>query len=51
MDGLIPAIINKKAGTAADAAKALAEVGGFEVHEVDPTEIRRVTLDLVAMKP
>jgi diacylglycerol kinase family enzyme len=51
MDGLIPAIINRKAGTAAEAGQALADIGGFEVHEVEPSEIRRVTLDLVAKKP
>ena len=51
MNGLIPAIINRKAGTAADAAKALADVGGFEVHEVDPAEIRSAALGIVARKP
>ena len=51
MDGLIPAIINKKAGTAADAAKALSDVGGFEAHEVEPSEIRRTALGLLAKKP
>jgi diacylglycerol kinase family enzyme len=51
MDGLIPAIINKKAGTAANAVAALNQVGGFEVHEVDPTAIRRLAKDIVAQKP
>lgn len=50
-NGLIPAIINRKAGTAADAARALADVGGFAVHEVDPSEIRRTALDLLAKGP
>lgn len=48
---LIPAIINRKAGTAAEAAAALNEAGGFEIHEVDPEEIRRTAKDLVARKP
>lgn len=51
MNGLIPAIINKKAGTAAAAAQALAEVGGFEIHEVEPEAIRQTALDIVARKP
>jgi diacylglycerol kinase family enzyme len=51
VDGLIPAIINRKAGTASDATKALADVGGFEVYEVDPTEIRSTALGLVAKRP
>jgi diacylglycerol kinase family enzyme len=48
---MIPAIINKRAGTAGQAAEALAAVGGFEVHEVEPSEIRRVTLDLIGKRP
>ena len=51
MPELIPAIINRKAGTAGQAAAALSEAGGFEIHEVEPTEIRRVALDLVARRP
>jgi diacylglycerol kinase family enzyme len=51
MDGLIPAIINRKAGTAAEAAAALKESGGFDVHEVEPSEIRGTALDIVAKKP
>jgi diacylglycerol kinase family enzyme len=51
MSGPIPAIINKKAGTAADAAAALSEAGDFEVHEVEPTEIRQKAKELVAQKP
>jgi diacylglycerol kinase family enzyme len=51
MEGLIPAIINRKAGTAAEAGKALAEVGGFEIHEVDPAEIRSAAVGLVARRP
>ena len=51
MTSLIPAIINKKAGTAATAAKALAEGGGFEIHEVEPDAIRQIAKELVARKP
>ena len=51
MPDLIPAIINRKAGTAAAAAKVLAEVGGFEVHEVEPAAIRATALTIVAGKP
>ena len=51
MDGLIPAIINRKAGTAAEAARALTQAGGFAVHEVEPTEIRRTAVDIVAQMP
>lgn len=48
---MIPAIINKKAGTAQAAAKALAEAGGFDIHEVEPAEIRETALAIVAQKP
>jgi diacylglycerol kinase family enzyme len=48
---LIPAIINRKAGTATDAARALTESGGFEVHEVDPAEIRQAAFGIVSKKP
>lgn len=48
---VIPAIINKKAGTAAAAAEALTAAGGFEIHEVEPAEIRRTALEIVARKP
>jgi diacylglycerol kinase family enzyme len=51
MDDLIPAIINKKAGTAQNAIAALNDAGGFEVHEIDPSEIRRTAKDIVARKP
>jgi diacylglycerol kinase family enzyme len=47
----IPAIINRKAGTAAEAARALREAGGFEIHEVEPDEIRRTALAIVANEP
>ncbi len=48
---LIPAIINRKAGTAVQAAAALTEAGGFEIHEVDPEDIRRTAKELVGRKP
>src|SRR5690349_11750223 len=51
MDGLIPAIVNSKAGTAANAVAALEDAGGFAIREVDPSEIRRTAKDLVAQKP
>jgi diacylglycerol kinase family enzyme len=51
MDGRIPAIINRQAGTAEAAAKALSDAGGFEVHQVDPKEIQRTATELVAAKP
>lgn len=47
----IPAIINKQAGGAADAARILNEVGGYEVHEVVPDEIAQTVQQLVATKP
>ncbi|HET9424337.1 MAG TPA: diacylglycerol kinase family protein [Gemmatimonadaceae bacterium] len=51
MSDPIPAIINRKAGTAAEAARVLAEVGGFELHEVEPERIRATALEIVARKP
>lgn len=47
----IPAIINSKAGTAAQAANALANAGGFEIHEVEPQKLRATALDMVAKRP
>jgi diacylglycerol kinase family enzyme len=51
MSDLIPAIINRKAGGAADAAAILAEVGGFELHEVEPDRIREKAIEISARKP
>ena len=51
MTALIPAIINKKAGSAANAARVLTEVGGFQIHEVEPDQIRQTAIDLVSRKP
>jgi diacylglycerol kinase family enzyme len=51
VDALIPAIINKRAGTAAAAAEALKEATGFDVHEVEPSDIRGVAEKIVAAKP
>src|SRR4051812_42703750 len=51
MDGTIPTIINRKAGTAAEAARLLTEAGGFDIHEVDPDDIRRRTLAIVGTQP
>jgi diacylglycerol kinase family enzyme len=47
----IPAIINRKAGNAADAARILGELGGFDVHEVEPGQIRETAIALVAQEP
>src|SRR3954470_14064911 len=51
MDGLIPAIVNRRSGSATEAAKAFREIGGFEVHDVEPSEVRRTALELVARRP
>ncbi len=52
MDGeRILAIINKHAGGAADAARILNEVGGYEVHEVVPDEVAQTVRQLAAKKP
>lgn len=51
MAELIPAIINQKAGTAAHAARAIADVGGFEVREVGPDQIRATALELAERRP
>jgi diacylglycerol kinase family enzyme len=51
MNGPIPAIINKKAGTAANAVAALHDAGGFQVHEVEPSQIRAKAKELAAQKP
>jgi diacylglycerol kinase family enzyme len=48
---MIPAIINKRAGNAEEAARVLADAGGFEIHDVEPPEIRRTALDIVARNP
>jgi diacylglycerol kinase family enzyme len=51
MNGLIPAIINTASGSAGPAARALVETGGFEIHEVQPADIRRVADEIIAAKP
>jgi diacylglycerol kinase family enzyme len=51
MDDLIPAIINRKAGTAAEAVRVLTAVGGFEIHEVDPSEIHEQAKAIAASNP
>ena len=51
MDGLIPAIINRKAGTAGQAAATLKAAGGFDIHEVDPAEMRRTAREIIAARP
>jgi diacylglycerol kinase family enzyme len=47
----IPAIINREAGGAAEAARILTEVGGYEVHEIGPTEIAARVRKVIARKP
>lgn len=47
----IPAIINSQAGNAADAARVLTQVGGFEIHQVAPNQIRDTIQAIVAKKP
>lgn len=52
MDGrTIPAIINKHGGRAADAARVLAEVGGYEIHEVTPDLIADKVRAIIAQRP
>lgn len=51
MDELIPAIINRKAGGANEAARILTEVGGYDIHEMAPSEIRQRVRDIAARKP
>lgn len=51
MNAPIPAIINRKAGSAADAARILNELGGFEIHEVEPKQIRETTHRILEAKP
>src|SRR4051812_29819197 len=48
---MIPAIINREAGGAAEAARILSEVGGYEVHEVGPGEIAGGVKQVAATKP
>jgi diacylglycerol kinase family enzyme len=50
MTGLIPAIVNKKAGTAAQALEALEKAGGFEIHAVEPDQIRETAKSLVSKR-
>lgn len=38
---MIPAFVNDSAGTASGAREALEQVGGFEVHEVAPSDLSR----------
>ena len=47
----IPAIINKQGGSAGDAARVLAEVGGFEIHEVTADRIADTVRAIIAEKP
>lgn len=51
MNGLIPVIINRKAGTAAEAKRAIEDAGGFKLHEVDPDAIQAKARELAAGKP
>lgn len=51
MNDNIPAIINKQGGSAGGAARILNEVGGFEVHEVNPDKIRETVQAIAAQKP
>jgi diacylglycerol kinase family enzyme len=43
----IPALINRRAGTAAEACEALGLSGAFDVHEVEPDAIATTIHDLV----
>lgn len=47
----IPAIINTHGGSAAEAARVLAEVGGFDVQEVGPGELAAVVRRVLATDP
>jgi diacylglycerol kinase family enzyme len=47
----IPAIINKQAGNAGAAARALTEVGGFSIHEVAPNDVRETVIAIARAKP
>lgn len=48
---LIPAVINCKAGTAAEATRVLNEVGGFDLHKVSPDRIRETVQAIAATNP
>ena len=50
-EGLIPAIVNRTAGAAADAARILEETGGFQVEEVDPSRIAERVQAIAASHP
>jgi diacylglycerol kinase family enzyme len=47
----IPAIINMRSGRAAEAVRTLAEVGGFDISEVEPGEIVGVIRRVIAVDP
>jgi diacylglycerol kinase family enzyme len=51
MTAAIPAIINRQAGGATDAARILAEVGGYDVEEVDPQAIFERVRAVAASRP
>lgn len=47
----IPAIVNRKAGSAAEVTRILGESGGFDVVEVDPDGIGDAVRDAIAKTP
>jgi diacylglycerol kinase family enzyme len=51
MEGLIPALVNRRSGTAAAAVEALKQVGGFDIREVEPGDLKREAEAIVAGKP
>jgi diacylglycerol kinase family enzyme len=51
MEGQIPALINRRSGTAAAAIEALKKVGGFDIREVEPTDLKKEAQAIVAHAP
>src|SRR4051812_26225846 len=51
MPDLIPALINRRSGTAAAAIEALQQVGGFEIHEVEPKDLKERAAAIIARHP
>jgi diacylglycerol kinase family enzyme len=51
MSELMPAIVNREAGGASDAARILTELGGYDVHEIASTDIGDRVREIAARKP
>jgi diacylglycerol kinase family enzyme len=51
MADLIPALINRRSGTAAAAIEAMQQVGGFDIHQVEPKDLKEQAQAIIAKGP